>query len=353
SGPDTVVDFRLACLVLETGKSLWSKSIAKRKPQFAIHPSNTYATESPACDGERVYTYFGGIGLVAAFDLNGEKTWTADIGAVPTGAGFGSGSSLAVAGHHVFVQCDNDKSSFLVAFDGKTGKEAWRKKRSGRTSWSTPLTWQSKSGVQLIVCGAGSVVSHDPKSGDVNWELKNLSSSFSSSPAADSERVYFGSSGPRRVGPLYAIPADAKGVIDAEEWKQDENRWSVPRSGPGLASPVEAGGYVYVIRRSILSCFNSKTGERIYRERLPKARSVAASLWADKDRVFLLDERGTTYVVKAGPKFELLATNRIDDLFWSTPAVTGDALLLRGTGKIYCIRKSAPEEKKTTSTALR
>jgi outer membrane protein assembly factor BamB len=72
--------------------------------------------------------------------------------------------------------------------------------------------------------------------------------------------------------------------------------------------------------------------------------TVASSLWADEDRVFILDENGTTHVIQSGPQFKVLGTNRIDDLFWSTPAIAGDSFLLRGLEKLYCIRESIDDD---------
>ena len=107
-----------------------------------------------------------------------------------------------------------------------------------------------------------------------------------------------------------------------------------------MASPVTASGHIYIPGSGgILNCYDAGTGERVYRTRVPKMGTVTASLWADEERVFILDEKGTTFVIQAGPEYKLLETNSISDLFWSTPAIADDALLLRGVDKLYCIRK--------------
>ena len=107
----------------------------------------------------------------------------------------------------------------------------------------------------------------------------------------------------------------------------------------GERSPVVAKGFLYIPGSSgILNCYDTRNGDRVYRTRVPRMKTVIASLWADEDRVFVLDESGTTHIVQAGPEFKLLGTNQIDDLVWSTPAIAGDALLIRGVEKLYCIR---------------
>mgnify|MGYP003319074675 CR=1 FL=1 len=109
-----------------------------------------------------------------------------------------------------------------------------------------------------------------------------------------------------------------------------------------MSSPVVSGDYLYICSRGFLTCYNKKTGQEAYKSRLPSAKSIAASMWADDKHVFLLDESGKSFVIKSGPEFKVLRENDLDDLFWSTPAVTNGALLLRGANKLYSIR-----EKKT------
>ena len=106
-----------------------------------------------------------------------------------------------------------------------------------------------------------------------------------------------------------------------------------------MASPVVSNGYLYITGSGgILNCYDTKTGERLYKKRISGMKTVVASLWGDEDRVFILDEAGKTFIVKPGAEFKLLGTNKLDDLFWSTPAIVGKTLLLRGVENLYCIR---------------
>jgi hypothetical protein len=110
------------------------------------------------------------------------------------------------------------------------------------------------------------------------------------------------------------------------------------QAGPGMASPVVSGEYLYVPGRGILTCYSAKDGSVVYKQRLP-LKSMVASMWGDDDRVYLLDENGKTLVLATGPSLEIVATNQIDDLFWSTPAIAGESLLLRGVKTLYCVRE--------------
>ena len=333
------LEFKLICLKLSDGSQLWERTLANQQPAYPIHASNSFATESPATDGKHVFAYFAAIGQLYAVDFDGKPLWKADMGAYPTGNGFGSGSSVTLGEGKVFVQCDNDKSPFVIAFDAATGKEVWKKERSGRTSWASPIYWKNKVRSELITCGSGFVTSYNPNSGDVLWKLSGIGMSFSASPATDQERIYFGNSGPRSSGPLVAVSAGMKGENQFSSSTEMANvPWLKMQAGPGMSSPVVAGDYLYVPSRRVLTCYSAKDGSVLYKQRIPLA-STAASMWAAGDRIFLLDENGKTLVLKNGPKYEELATNELgNDTFWSTPAIAGKSLLIRGAKKLYCIR---------------
>ncbi|MGI9517301.1 MAG: PQQ-binding-like beta-propeller repeat protein [Pirellulaceae bacterium] len=337
--PEGPVKFQVICLNLQDGSTVWKQTIVEQQPEFPIHGSNTYATESPATDGERVFVYFAPIGIVAALDMQGNELWRRDVGAWPTGNNFGTGSSVTVGNGKVFIQSDNEKSSFVAAFDAVTGEQVWKQDRDSTTSWATPLFWKNEARREIVSCGSGFVTSYDPDTGDELWKLTGIGMSFSASPAADPQRVYFGNSGPMSSGPLVAVGNAMAGEHEFEQDAMIDNlEWSRMRAGPGMASPVAAGGYLYVPGRGILTCYSTDDGEVAFKERL-EIGSMAASLWAAGDRVFMMDETGKTMVLQVGPKMNVVGTNQIeDDLFWSTPAVSGSSLLIRGANKLYCIR---------------
>lgn len=340
--PVPEMTFEVHCLSLSSGEVTWSRTLATEAPRFRVHPSNTYATESPVTDGENVYAYFASIGIVAGLDAEGNELWTLDVGAFPTSSNFGTGSSLAMHEGRLFLQCDNQEQSFLLGIDAESGEQLLTIERSGRTCWSSPVVWQNVERTELVVCGSGNVTSYAPESGDVLWQLDGIDGSFSASPAFDHDRIYFGNSGPGSSGPLVAVAAGASGQLTLQEPGQPDSgvAWTQPNSGPGLCSPVAHGGELYVVGRGILSCYDCETGDRIYRTRLDSASNVAASPWIAGDRLFILDESGNTFVIKTGREYELASTNSIDGLFWSTPAASGDALLLRGSERLYCVRST-------------
>ena len=338
--PGKPVKFRVICYKLTDGSKLWETQIEEKTPPFPIHASNSFATETPATDGERLFVYFASAGTIVALDFDGTELWRQDVGAYPTGNGFGPGSSLTFGEGKVFIQCDNDKSSFVVAFDAKTGKEAWRRPRQGRTSWATPLVWKNQKRSELVTCGSGFVTSYDLQTGEELWTLDNIGMSFSASPARDDKRIYFGNSGPRSSGPLVALSTEMSGKRSFDPNSTVAGMdWLVMQAGPGMSSPVAVNGKVYIPGRGMLTCYDSEDGSVIFKERLPMG-SMAASVWAAGENVFLMDENGKTLVLKNSDSLEIVATNQINnDLFWSTPSVAGKSLIVRGAKKMYCIRE--------------
>jgi outer membrane protein assembly factor BamB len=344
--PDDVFRFEVLCLDRASGKTLWKQTALERKPAIASF-SKVYASETPVTDGERVCACFGMHGLFC-YDMDGKLLWKKDLDSYPMAFGFGTGSSPVLADGRLFVQCDNEEKSFLVAFDAKSGQELWKAARPGKSSWSTPLLWKTKQRTELVACGSGKVVSYDPATGKVLWELGGIRASFQASPVADAERVYFGSGGPMGDGRLFAIKAGASGDITPKdgETSGDGIAWVQPRSAPYVASPLVYGEYLYVLQGTgnILTCYDARTGKQVYRERLTGARGFTSSPWAHDGKVFCLDDGGTTYVVQAGPAFKVLGKNGLDEMCWSSPAAGGGALFLRTVDSLYCIQQQRGEK---------
>lgn len=337
--PDIMLTFDLSCLDLATGEILWTQKVAEMKPRIPIHPTNTFATETPVVVGDRVVTYFGTVGLMTAFDLSGKQLWKREFDVPEVSNGLGTGSSLAAAEGLVFLYRAGEKSATIEAIDAADGKTSWTVDRPKGTAWSTPLVWQTDGKTELVCSGKGLIAGYDPKTGKELWHFDDFSSSFSASPAATSNILVFGTSGPMGAFPLYGIEPNRGGKLKEEgAGESDRFAWKTDKINLGMASPVIANSKVFVPGRGMVKVVDLKSGALLYVERLPKAKTLAASAWGDDENVFLLDEEGKCFVLGTGDQFELVGTNVIDDLFWSTPAVSGDSLLLRGVDYLYCIR---------------
>jgi outer membrane protein assembly factor BamB len=357
--PSAAYKFEVLCLDRKTGETIWNKTAAERKPGISANPSNGYATETPITDGERVYAYFGAIGVVFAFDLDGKPVWSTEIGAHPIM--HGTASSPVLADGRLFIQCDNDEKSFLVALDAKNGKELWRTPRTERTTWSTPLVWKNKERTEIVCVGSPRVRSYDPATGKQLWELNGINGQIKASPIADGERLYVGSGGGPGAGgfgggrggaggarPLFAVKAGASGDITLKDSAKSNDgiAWYLPNAGPSTASPLVYHGHLYITeeRGGLVCCYDAKTGKQIYKERLSGARGFTSSPWAYDAKIFFLDDEGTTHVIQAGPEFKVLATNALGEMCWSSPAAGGGALLLRTVDHLYCIKEKTAEK---------
>ncbi len=340
--PNVEYRWKVLCLDLAAGNIVWEQTAHTGKPTIPVHPNNSYATETPVTDGDRVIAYFGPAG-VHCYDFSGKLLWSTELGSYAMQMDWGTASSPVLHGEHVFVQCDNDKQSFLVALDKRTGDEVWRADRDEKSNWCTPHIWRNEQRTELVAGGGNKVRSYEPATGKLLWEMAG-SGRCTPSPVGD-EKLLYVTSADRMTGQrsiLAAIRPGASGDIslEARSTSSDFVAWSV-RAGSGVASPLQIDNCLYLFEQQsgIIRCLDSQTGKQHYRQRIPNAAGVTASPWASGGKVFCLDQSGQTYVLSVGPELKVLATNKLnDDLFWSSPAVAGDALLLRGIDYLYCIR---------------
>jgi outer membrane protein assembly factor BamB len=340
--PNVDIKWTLYALDLETGAIKWSKPVSEGKPKYPIHPSNTYATESPCADANGVYAFFGASGTLAAFDHAGKQMWKREFGAFPFSNGFGSGGSPILNDGKIYISSFNESKSFIVAVDTKTGEEVWRvSPPKPGSAWASPMLWKNSIRSEIIACGDKLVLSLDPKTGAELWRLGGLDTAFAPSPTADGDRLHFGASSPFSSSPLYGVKAGAKGDISLKKGETSNAfvLWSRNKANVGMASPVASEGLLYFATDGKLTCYDGLTGKEVYSERLPKSRMVASSPMLVGDKLLILEETGKVHVVKTGKTFELLGTSEIKDTFWATPAISGERLFLRGIDGVYCIKK--------------
>ncbi len=273
-----VYRWELHCLNASTGELLWKRVVRVGNPPIPRHSSNTYATETPVTDGERVYAYFGMTGL-ACYDMQGNPIWDKDLGTFPMRAGWGTSSSPALFDGKLFLQVDNEQQSFLVALDAATGDEIWRVERDERSQYSSPLVWKNTLRTELVA-GGQVYRSYDPATGDLLWQLDMAKGRSSATPVAVGDRLYVGTEFRNRGGEddgggfLFAVRAGASGDITpaADQATSEGVIWRVERSGIQMASPVVCGGYIYLLERGsgIVACIRAEDGQLAFRQRIPR-----------------------------------------------------------------------------------
>jgi outer membrane protein assembly factor BamB len=340
--PKTEYSYELYCLDLETGELLWKRVAYKGKPYLPTRWENTHANETPVTDGERIYVYFGMIGLFC-YDFGGNLLWKKDLGSYPTESTWGAASSPVLYDDHLYVQIDNLEHSFFVALDPETGIEKWKIDRDDKNSFSTPIIWKNSARIELVVSGQ-STRGYDPYTGKMLWELNLGGGRNITSPVADNEFLFVGNQARRNGGgTLFAVKAGANGDISPEEGESTSSgvAWSVPDAGISNSSPLLYNGNIYLVneRSGFISCYDSKSGKPYYeRTRIPNAKAFWATPWGYNDKIFCLDDAGTTFVLKAGNDFSILYENKIDDMFWPSAALVDGTIILRGVNNLYCIR---------------
>ncbi len=178
----TIYQYLVICLDANSGAELWRTVARESRPPIPRHSTNTYATETPITDGERVYAYFGMSG-VYCLDLNGAMLWKKDLGVFEMRAGWGTSSSPVLFDGKLFLQVDNEQQSFLVALDAKSGDEIWRVNRDEKSQYSTPMIWQNSQRNELIL-GGTFYRSYDPETGALLWQLDMAKGRSSATPVA-------------------------------------------------------------------------------------------------------------------------------------------------------------------------
>lgn len=333
---ETSHQWKVYCLDKITGKILWEKTAHEGVPKVKRHPMATHANSTAATDGEYVVAFFGSEGLYC-YTMDGKLVWKKDFGilesaffSVPT-AQWGFASSPVIHDGVVVVQCDALNTAFLAALDIKSGKELWRTPREDYPTWSTPTIYVGEQSTQIIVNGFKHIGGYDFQTGKEIWKINGGGDIPIPTPVVADNLVYINSAH-GRMSPIYAIKLDAEGDISLEdETTSNENIvWSVRRGGAYIQTPLIYGDYLYNLNwNGSLSCFNAKTGEQVYREQLGKMTAFAASPVAAAGKLYFCSQDGDVYVVKAGPNFEILATNSMNDENLATPAISDGKLYFR------------------------
>ena len=328
-----------------TGKIRWQQEVRKAVPPGPKHLKNSFASETPVTDGERVYVYFAALGLFA-FDLNGQAVWAKEMAPAQIRGGWGTSASPILHKDRLYVVNDNDTRSFIAAFDKRTGRELWRVNRDEGSNWSTPFVWENEQRTEIVTAGTGKVRSYD-LDGKLLWELTGMTSIAIPTPFAAHGLLYIASGFAREpLRPVYAIRPGASGDISLKPGESGNQHiaWFQRQLGPLAPSPLVYGDYFYTLDdRGFLTCHDARTGKQIYpRQRISAESSgFTASPWAYNGKIFALSEDGDTFVMQAGPEFKLLGKNSLDEMALATPAVVRGSLIIRTQSKLYRIAPDA------------
>jgi outer membrane protein assembly factor BamB len=316
-----------------SGKALWS-TVAHEGGLPRKHHKNSQASATPACDGQRVYSVFvhADAVRVTATDLDGKILWQTDAGEFRSEHGYGS--SPVLHGSLVIVNGDSTKGCFLAALDRESGKIVWktpRKTTGQHGNYATPAVATLAGKPQLLQSGLHETCAYEPLTGKLLWSCTGPAEVTANTPAWGEGLVFSSGGFPEKE--LLAIRADGTGDVTKSHvaWRTGQGVTYVP-------SPLYHDGRLYVINDTgVATCFEAATGKQVWQERL--AGSFSASPVLAGGLLFATNEAGKTYVLKAGPKYELVAVNDLEDGGFASPAICGGRVFLRTNSKLYCIGK--------------
>lgn len=343
---DASQEWVVYCLDKRTGKVLWRQTAHQGKPRARRHTKATHANTTVATDGKRVVALFGSEGLYS-YTLDGKLEWSKDLGTLDMAPSddrslsWGFASSPVLFEDTVVVQSDSKNGGFLAAFSAQDGREVWRTPRAPVSvcSWSTPGVFRTADRTQIVANGFPYIAGYDFKTGRELWRLKSGGDIPVPAPFMAHGLIYVANAHGDKA-PLYAIRPEASGDITPPSGSSVSAgvAWSNERNGSYLQTPVVYGDLIYAsTSQGIFKCYDAKTGRLMYEQRLGEGGSFTSSPIAADGKIYVTNEEGQTFVVKAGPRFSLLRTNELGDVVLSTPALSDGVLYFHTPGSVVAI----------------
>ena len=312
------------------GRLLWESPAPAGRTDSGAHYKNGHASSTPATDGERIYVLFGARGLFA-FDFTGRLVWQRDLG--PMDAYHGAAGSPLLYRDRIILYQDQFSGSFIAAFDTRTGRELWRTRREASVGWGTPIAIRAGQRDEVIVNGQQYVVSYDPITGRELWRCGGTTYEVIPTPVVGYGLV-FCSSG--RAGPTLAIKPGGSGDVT-----RTHVAWESPRGSPFVPSPILYGEQIYMVNdmASIVTSLSATTGESLWQGRLGVAQreGFSASPVAVDGKIFFTNDEGETFVLRAGPKFELMHVNQLGEGMLASPALVDGRWYFRTRRNLYAV----------------
>ncbi len=310
---------------------LW-ETFAPDAPAERANRKNGLASGTPATDGERVYAFLGNQGLVA-MDFDGRIVWSRTFGQANNYHGTAC-SPLLYRDKVIFYQDQGRPAqSFVAALDRKTGKTVWRTERQETVGWGSPVAIRVGDREEIIVSSAQRVYAYHPDTGQELWRADGNLFEVIPTPVAG-HGLLFCSSG--RAGPTLAIRPGGAGDVT-----RTNIVWQTPRGSPFVPSPLLYADYLYLVNdmQSIATCLEARTGKTMWQGRLGEAHreGFSASPVAVDGKVFFTNDEGETFVLKAGPEFQLLRVNHLNARTLASPALADGRWYFRTDRRLLAI----------------
>ncbi len=379
-----------------TGRLLWKQGV--RVDQLEkVHTEGSPAAATPACDGKRVYVFFGSFGLLC-YDLDGTPRWSKKLG--PFRDEFGSASSPILVDDKLILSEDHDLDSFVMAVRQEDGETLWQTPRDGFTrSYATPVIWENGGKKQIVIAGALQLVAYDLADGHPLWSLDGFARIVNTTPAKLGDTLFvctwspggdtdariamepwatalaqWDKNGNRKLenGELpagevrsrfFRIDLDSDQALNEEEWNQyarlfemAQNTmvalrasapgeppravWEYKRGLPYVSSPLVYQGNVVLVKDGgVITLLDAAHGRLIKQSRARGDGNYYASPVGGDGKVYLCSGPGVVTVLKAGPRIEILSSQDFGERIAATPVISGGQILLRTEKALYCFGK--------------
>jgi outer membrane protein assembly factor BamB len=330
------VSLRALCLNKATGEIQHDIQLLNVKDPQWVHQLNSYASPTPVVEAGRLYCHFGAYGSACVDTSTESLLWQNQEISIQHENG--PGSTPVMWKDHLIFHCDGSDQQYITALDKNTGKTAWKTQRSGqmrenpqqKKAYGTPLIVTMQDGQPVVVSTAADwLYGYDPQTGKELWKLAYGSLGFSMSPrpVAGHGMVYFSTS--------FSPPTIM--AVKYEGLDKPQLAWSSKKNAPSIPSPLLVGDELYFVNDGgILSCLDAHSGEEVYRERL--RGKFTASLTHAAGHIYACSREGVVTVVKAGRKFEVIATNQLDGGLYASPAIVDGRLFIRSDTALYCFK---------------
>jgi len=392
----------ISALSEKNGEPIWRAAIKPEQIE-QTHPIGSPATATPACDGERLFVFFGSAGLFC-YDLTGKKLWEQRSG--PFRDEYGAGSSPILCDDKVILNQDHDTDSFMAAFDRKTGRQLWRISRPEAVrSYATPAVWFQGDKPEILVAGALQLSAYDPSNGERLWWVNGLARIVIPTPVVSGAMIYMASWAPggdsaKRLelvswktalekwdanhdGKLskaeiddhevldrfFRMDLDQDGLLNQQEWERhaavfhraqnallairpsgrgeltpETLAWKHTRGAPYVTTPVLDQGILWMVKEGgIVTKLDATTGELLQEERVPGFGNYFASPVAGDGKVYLSSETGTVTIVAGTRDWRVISSRSFHEKIYATPVLDHGHLFLRTERALYCFQGARPE----------
>jgi outer membrane protein assembly factor BamB len=338
-------EWKIICLDKNSGTLIWEETAYKGVPKQKRHPKSSHANSTVATDGNFLIAFFGSEGLYC-YNMEGNLQWKKDFGLLRSvffaveNAEWEFASSPIIHEGILIVQCDVMENSFVAAYDVESGNEIWSKERKEYPGWCTPNIYMDGDKTRVAVNGYLHRGAYDFNTGEEIWKMSGGGDIQVPTPIVYKDLVFFNSAH-GKSSPIYAIHTSAEGDLTLEDGQtgNDFIRWSIPRGGSYMQTMLVYEDLLYNVNwNGSVDCFQSTTGEKLWREKAGNGNSYIASPVASDGKIYVVDDEGMVYILRAGTSYELLASNKLGEICMATPAISESIIFFRTIKQLIAVK---------------